>query len=184
MLKEGSHKGIDIPMRREHSEQRDEEGSGAKWWIIILLVALIAGSVIFAIPAYKGYKAYSAMTDSGVPETYVEDMKGLAAENARLALLVNETQSALEQSKKDYGVCVQEKNAKEELVVSLGVDLQARKTELDSCTTQVETDASAIANAARRICCIQRVENPAISGYTVLDSKISCVTEGGESISC
>jgi hydroxyethylthiazole kinase-like sugar kinase family protein len=45
-------------------------------------LAGIAGAFL-SVPVLKGYKAYRAMRDSGVPETYVADMQGLAGAKAQ-----------------------------------------------------------------------------------------------------
>lgn len=39
-------------------------------------------------------------------------------------------------------------------------------------------------NSARSICCKQKVDNPDISAYTVLEQKIICVEEGGITLDC
>ena len=192
MLKEGpetprKREPIDIPSRKPMEMDRhrhDDDGPGLPWgWIILGLI--VVGAIAFlAIPAIRGYTTYAALHDYGVPEQYVSDIQGLADAYARTGAELNITKEGLATCTTGYATCTQDLNGQKALVESLGVDLVTRGGELETCNQLSAEKDAAVADAARRICCIQRVENPAISGYALIDGKISCVTDGGDSIDC
>ena len=63
-------------------------------------------------------------------------------------------------------------------------DLAFTKETVDERKEEFAEQQATIADAARRICCAQRIENNAINSYDIVDNKIVCATNGDMAISC
>jgi predicted nuclease with TOPRIM domain len=80
-----------------------------------------------------------------------------------------------------------ERNMSKKLVDSLGDDLGDAKTELNACEEKLETVEgleAVVADAARRLCCVKRVDDPSIDSYAITDDRINCVAGGEKKIAC
>lgn len=191
--------GVDIGSGRKRIEIFDREEQqrsvppSVLWAIAVVVVAILIG--FFAVPAYKGYTVYSAMKESGVPETYMTDMVRFQQEKTAAELIAKtaaeksaeaETKRAAAES--NLVVCreeaSEERDLSEQRIDEMSADLDLASKDLSSCMEQQGADKAVISDAARRLCCAQRVENPAINGYVVSGDKIACVQDGGTPVSC
>jgi hypothetical protein len=181
---------LDIDIRPRGEPKRS---NAWVWWVggIIILGILI----FFIIPAIKGYNVYTAMRAADVPEQYVTDMSGLnrdktaaeqqsAADKAALEkkdIELTTNRETLGSCKKDLNACAQDSANREkeaqDLIESLSKDVADAKN-------GQEANGITIADAARRICCAQRIENPSINSYSVVNDKIVCVQDGGTALTC
>lgn len=59
--------------------------------------------------------------------------------------------------------------------------LSQTKTELDSLKLSYD---ALVKNSARSICCKQKVDDPRITSYTVVDSRIYCLEQGSSVLDC
>ncbi len=173
----------------------DDEGTGI-WWKLLLGAAVVLALIFLVIvPGYEGYKVYRAMQDSGVPEQYLSDMQGLsdakaAAESHAQALegdanasmqRAQEADAAKAACEQSLAACQRDASASQ---AQCGSSVDSLTQARDDALSQVEKDKATIDDAARRICCVRKVENPLVTGYEVLDGAISCVESGGQPISC
>jgi hypothetical protein len=195
-------KGLNIDVRPRH----EQENSTARWYVVGGAVAVLILLLVFIIPAYRGYNVYSAMKESGVPDQYFTNMQGLLADKqsaeanaASYSSQLQSTQDQLSSTKDDLTTCKNElsdckhdladtKKKSEQLVNSFQSDNNKLKSDLAACTKAADDATKAhdalVADSARRICCIQRVENPDINAYSVVDNKIVCIKDGGTELKC
>jgi|GEM_PF-4113791 len=80
------------------------------------------------------------------------------------------------------------KNQTTALVNSLGNDATTARNDLRACEEELSSyesgETAVIADAARRICCVQRVDNPEIDGFSIVNDRIICEKGGDKKISC
>lgn len=191
--------GIPIRSGRKRIEVHDGEEParripGSAWWLAGALIALLLAFFVI-LPGYRGYQVYRAMHEAGVPDTYATDMVGLqtakekaelGAQSAIATATEAERQRAAAQESLDQCMArsAQEKDAAGERIEALEDGLAAAKDDLAACTAGAQAKDAVIADAARRICCVQRVDNPSINGFVITDGRIACVMDGGTAISC
>lgn len=176
---------IDLPARR-------------LWLIIGSVVGLIVLAFLI-VPVWKGFWMYQDAKDSGVPEEYLGNLQELqvAKETAeRLAREADDRARIAEDKSDIYRATsleamqnlsvgqedlVKKEKMYKDLASSYSEELSQTEGDLEAC---LEMQDGVIQDAARRICCIKRIDNPAISGYEIDDGKIVCVESGGEPVSC
>ena len=171
------HRGAPAPKRRDPWDDARPSGGG-KWllWGGIVIVAILA-LVLIGRPAVTGYRTYRVMQDSGVPEEYALRMTALQQATAAM----DSARAASQQCATDRDAAKAQYDA---YVASFQEDIAIKDQAISACEDDLETQEPALKDAARRICCVQRVDNPAITGYEIQDGRVVCVAEGGESISC
>jgi len=205
--KEPQHKSEAPRGVRIDVHSREDPGPDRFWWYVgVGVIVLILVVLFLIIPGVKGYKAYRAMQQSGVPETYVTNMakliedkqiaeaKQAALETERNVALADAQQSleTLSSCQNNIDTCKSEaasqKKQCDALIDSFSKDADTLKSDLATCQQEVKTAAdkttAVISDAARRLCCVQRVENPASNSYAVVESRIVCVQDGGKPITC
>lgn len=165
--------------------------SGAKRPIIIVgvsLLVLVAFVLFIIMPAVRGYATYSAMKDAGVPEEYLTNMQGLLGAKEKAEEDAKTTRSQLTQAQTELSACTAQRQSIEatcrQTTDELHEEIEVLRLERDVAQEAADEGDQALADAGRRICCVARIENPAINAYAILDGKITCVSEGGEPISC
>jgi hypothetical protein len=179
----------------------------------IAVVVIAALLFVFLIkPAYTGYSVYSALKEKGTPDAYIKDVTSLSSDKAaaeagkasaeaaaaQAKRLADDAQKNAADAQRQYASCTASldscktdaaaaKKQSDDLVKSLGNDLGTLRADLQSCMqniTQAQESEAVIADAARRLCCVQRVENSAINSYNIDGGRIVCATDGKKSISC
>lgn len=164
------------------------------WWAIgvVVIVALLA---FLAVPAFKGYAVYKDMKASGVPDEYAGKMAMLSADKlaaettaADAVRRATDAEGKMAAAQGSLDACREDLDKKqaqsEALVASLDADLSRANSERDTCLEEKEEADTTVSDAARRICCARRVEDPTIDGYVVNDGKIACVAGGGTTVTC
>jgi cell division protein FtsB len=174
----------------------DGPASHAISWIVVGGVAVALLLFIFlGLPAMKGYNVYKAMKASGVPEEYATDMQGLSA---RLAELEAEASAAaqqrdsvaeqlttveLERQRVQSNVTAENQRLDRLLTICTS-DANNAKNSLRACQDERDGNDAIIEDAARRICCIARYNDPSITGYEIRSNSIVCVSKGGQPVNC
>jgi hypothetical protein len=197
-----------------HVDSASEGPGRGRFLLGAIAVFLVGLLVFFIVrPAYVGYATYQDLKRNGVADSYVHDMAQLQkdkelAEGERDAALQRaaaaeaDLRGALEkgaaaEERRDacaasLQACTNKADQKLHLetavVDSFQKDVRGLREELQACTDRIrESDdrqKQVLMDAARRICCVLRVENPAIQGFTTDSGKITCVTSGGENVRC
>lgn len=176
------------PKRRDPWDNSRPSG-GSRWlvWGGTALV-LILLFVFFIRPAWVGYQTYQAMQESGVPAEYALTMSDFQLRTESAEAKAAQAEAAMRAAQSEETQATQDRDAAkaqyDAYIASFQSDSAAKAEALATCEENLEAQEPALADAARRICCVQRVDNPAISGYEIQDQKIVCVTEGGEGINC
>jgi chromosome segregation ATPase len=183
------------------------------FWIALggaTLVLLV--TIFFVKPAFTGYATYQAMQESGVPDDYATDMVKLqaAVETAQAAQAEAERAQAAAEAERDAALgektkamssltqvqdqteaqltaAVEQAKQQQALVESMDEDRRATQELLEryeNDVKEVESLREVAENAARRLCCIQRVENPDIDSYNIDDDRIICASGGENELSC
>jgi len=176
---------------RGHSPKRDDKGTYLKWGGLAALglIALIT-IIILGGRAITGYNTYTDMKASGVPAEYASNMQALAdakaaaerdAEQAR-----TEAAEALRARDAELAKIAQERESHAATKEALGRDLERAITAGNAAIEDLQVLEPAFEDAARRLCCVQRAIDPAITGYTITSqNKVACVTDNsGTRISC
>ncbi len=168
----------------------------------IVLIIFLFVSII--IPGYRGYKIYSALNGK-VSENYITNITLLTQDKAKAESLAIDAQNSVIDAQKiakdaklqmtlvqeKYDKCVVElessKNQSKILTKSLAEDVSKLTTDVAACKSQlgeVESKDAIINDAARRLCCMQRVDNPSINSYSLTNDKISCQKDGTLKLNC
>ena len=161
-------------------------------WGGLACIGVLALIVIIVLSgrAITGYSTYSAMTASGVPEQYVTDMTALAsAKSAAEADAINaRAQASAAQQERDTELAkiTQERDSHAATKAALQSDLEKSQTNANTLQEELTTKRTAFADAARRLCCVQRVLDPKINSYAITtQGTVACMTDGsGTKISC
>lgn len=168
----------------------DDRAPAASKWVVwggIALVVILL-FVFLLRPAWVGYQTYKAMEDSGVPGEYALKMDEYRTRAELAEAQAAQAVAAMQAAKAEETRAVQDRDAAktqyDEYLASFQQDSQSKAAALDSCEEALNMQEPALADAARRICCVQRVDNPAINGYEIQDGRITCVTDGGDEIDC
>jgi hypothetical protein len=157
-------------------------------WVSLLALAALLILFFVVIPAFKGYGVYKAMKNAGIPEEYLTNMEAFAQAKS-------EAEGKAESAQSQLSAC---NNEREELQSSASsqqaefdrtiddciADQEALKAERDEAQERNKEQEQAIADAGRRLCCIERVSDSSINGYAIENGKIVCVKDGGAPISC
>lgn len=80
-----------------------------------------------------------------------------------------------------------DKNQSKSYMKTLGNDLANAQSDLKACQTLLEgstTQSAIVVDAARRLCCIQRVDNPVIDSFAIENNKIVCKSGAENRLSC
>ena len=164
----------------------------------LLIAALFAAVLIFAVikPAIIGYSVFNDVKKSGFStEDYSLNVEKLGEQ-------IKETESSLATCSIEKEQLNQEmESAKEKLtelnndIDSLNSDIEKKQKQVDSLkiansdleeqiNSQEEEYDTLLKNAARSICCKEKVDNEDIDYYTILSGKIDCSEESGEKLDC
>lgn len=142
-----------------------------RYWPFLILLVLVAACDDID----------NAQQDIDVAQERVENITASlekAQADAQDALSKLQTQSTELQS------CLQkvgkQDNQTKALIDSLGNELSEANALLKAC----EGNDDVIADAARRLCCMQRVENSAIDSFSIEGDRIVCKTDGETEIEC
>jgi hypothetical protein len=162
--------------------------SNRMYWIAGgAVVALLLTFFVF-VPAFRGYGIYSAMKKADVPQEYFTNMVALSDAKATAEQQAASATAERDAANQQLNTCQQEKATVETNIQTQKTNyeerLAAEQDRADAAEEEAESKTAALENAARRICCIARVENPSINAYAIIDDKVTCVSEGGTSISC
>ncbi len=174
-----------------HRGWNDSASSGGqgRWWLYGAgLVVILLLWFLLIRPGWVGYQTYSAMQEAGVPEEYANNMIAFQQSTEAAQLEASTARSEAEQARAASAQCADSRDAEKEeyqrFRESFQADSGSKAAELSACEERAASLQPAIDDAARRICCVARVDNPGITGYDIVDNKITCVTEGGSAISC
>jgi hypothetical protein len=181
--------------RMEDAPIMGKEGSRGtnylKWGGLacIGLIALIL-IIILGGRAMTGYSTYSAMTANGVPEQYATDMTALAsaksAAEAQAAAAQAAASKAQQERDTELAKIAQERESHAATKAALQSDLERSQEISNALQTELDTKESAFEDSSNRLCCIQRVLDPKITGYAITtEGTVACVIDGsGTDISC
>lgn len=186
MTPEKDDAGVDVPART--------------LWLAFGGIVLAVLIVLFLfVPAWKGYGIYREARAAGVPGEYVGELQELAdakraAELAAAkaeerateaeslaAMRGNESEAARNELAAGREDLAKKEKMYKDLASSYSEELASAENELEAC---LDHNDEVIKDAARRICCIKRIDNPSVSGYAIAEDRIVCVESGGEPISC
>ena len=140
----------------------------------------------------------------GKVNTLSDELTTCKVEKEKTSSDLTHVQQTSAQEKSDFQKQVSDKEAelqaeREKAAQEIEQKVAERTLQLDqekaSCLTsleekQAEVDAKESTYAAfaktmaRSVCCKERVDNPKISSYNIVDDKIVCLESGGEAIQC
>lgn len=175
----------------KHPAHRDDKGNYLKWGGIVALgiIALIT-IIILGGRAVTGYNTYSDMQASGVPKEYASNMAALAAAKAAAEAETEaaraEQAAAQERATTELAKIAQERESHAATKATLESDLERSRTTSNALQEEVQVLEPAFQDAARKLCCVQRAINPAITGYDITEENtVVCVSDNsGTRISC
>jgi hypothetical protein len=160
-------------------------GIGLRWVRerLVIVSAIAAAIIIILMLLFSGDKT-DVDSDDRIGE--------LTDENLRLQQAYDSAKLDAQTAQSQLAVCSAEiiavtdlanktANQSKFIIKSLGTDIANLKSDLERCE---DAQDAVIADAARRLCCMQRVDNPAIDSYSVSDDRIVCATGGQKAIRC
>jgi hypothetical protein len=152
------------------------------------LVICLLAFFFLVLPGIKGYTLYKTMKENGVPEEYVTNTIALNDAKVAVEQQLSAAQTQLLTCETDrstvLATAATEKQQATEQITALQTTNEQQAEQLTTLTQEAKDKDTTIENAARRICCIARVENPTINAYAIVDNKVTCVSEGGTGINC
>ena len=134
-----------------------------------------------------------------------DEVESARLEAERLSAKVNEVSTALESAQEQASAAVQQfqeksaqlqecladktqqQNKTTQLIESLGDDLAVAHKDLEACeerAAQMDEYEAIVDDAARRICCAQRVERPEIDSFSIESERIICKDGGENELDC
>jgi uncharacterized protein YoxC len=166
-----------------------------RYLYIGLVIIAIAFVFVIAFPAYKGYSVYKQLKTQGVDDTYVADMTGLQqAKNEgeqqisslqeQLAGKEQQLAAAQQQQQEMQAVSSAEQERLQSIIDALTADIEAAMDQRRAMESTIEEQQAAIADSARKLCCVKRFDDPSIDSYEVDNDKIVCGASLGQELSC
>jgi cytoskeletal protein RodZ len=159
------------------------------------LILIIILFIFILLPAWKGYWALKEIEKQDVPEEYIlnlgklnddyeECSEELVSSKNQAARATTDLLNCQNTSQTQQAAATTQIGTLTTQVTQLTTDLTTTQATLATATAKASADASIIADAARRLCCARRIDDPSISGYTTSNNRIECVATGGMNISC
>lgn len=166
-----------------------------RYLYIGLALIVIAFLFVAVFPAYKGYQVYKELKNQGVEDTYVTDMAGLQqAKNtdeeqianlqSQIATKEQELAAQQQQRAQTEAQASQEQQKLQTMIDTLKTDLEDAMKKQRALESSIEEQDTAIADAARKICCVRRFDDPTIDSYEIQKGKIACGNSLNSVLSC
>jgi hypothetical protein len=170
---EPTERPADKPVRKERFETYEAPARGQapslpRWWWIPL--AALAALLLIIFFAGNDEPEAAPVVETQTDETATLQARLTSCEQALAAQPEQETEACAGLTEGAYQ--------------ALRRDLDSYRKQATEAQELADDQENIIADAARRICCAQRVENNAINAYDLDGNKIICVSSGGTPISC
>ena len=179
---------------RSLEEWKHEFTSNPFKYALILLVVILA-IWFLVIPAYRGIQANAIIEESGLPRKYLNNLSGLYEAQQLCDQELVTTKNQVLSTKQQVADCM---NQTAEQQANFNTQVGTMSTQITTLSTQVSTlhselalanlknqeHADALNDAARRICCVKRVDDPSINSYNIISRRIECSAGGSLNLTC
>jgi len=135
--------------------------------VVVVILFIILG------PRISGYMAYNTQLDD-----CEDDLAICEEDRGNLSNTLTTTNTELESAK---NTILEQNQTFTDLEIQYKAEIYTSIEQRDNITIDFNELGK---NSANNICCKMKYDNPDIDSYDIVDNKISCSVDGGNSLSC